>query len=59
MTSRMHLKHGRSAGNGAYVQKGTTSMLWWPVGAKLVFGQMAESVPVFMDTLSIHKTENA
>jgi hypothetical protein len=24
MTSRMHLKNGRSAGNSAYMQKGTT-----------------------------------
>jgi hypothetical protein len=24
-TSRMHLKNGRSAGNGAYAQKGITS----------------------------------
>jgi hypothetical protein len=53
-------KNGRSAGNSAYVQKGTTSRLWWPVGTKLVFDQMAEPFPVIMDTLFyIHKSGSA
>jgi hypothetical protein len=46
-TSRTHLKNGRSAGNGAYSRKETTSrvMVAYP---KSVFDQMAVSVPEIM-----------
>jgi hypothetical protein len=39
----MNLKHGRSTGNGAYVQERQ-------IGPKLVFDQMATPVPEIMDT---------
>jgi hypothetical protein len=32
----MHLKNGKSSGNGAYMLKNTTLKVWWPVGSKLV-----------------------
>jgi hypothetical protein len=41
-------KNDRSAGNGTYTWKGTTSR--WSVGIKLVFDQMAVPVPEIMDT---------
>jgi hypothetical protein len=36
-TSRMHLKNGRSAGNGAYMREGTTSRVMVANRPKLVF----------------------
>jgi hypothetical protein len=46
----MHLQNDRGAGNGAYTRKGTIfQVLWWPVGPKLVFDQMAAPVPEIMD----------
>jgi hypothetical protein len=47
----MHLKNGRSSGNGAYVQKGITSRVM-VVSTKLVFDQMAAPIPEIMDTNS-------
>jgi hypothetical protein len=46
-TYRMHLKNGRSAGNGAKAREGITPR--WPVDPKLVFYQMAAPVPEIMD----------
>jgi hypothetical protein len=45
MTSRMHLKNGRSTGNGGYAQKGTTLKVMVASRQKLVFDQMVASVP--------------
>jgi hypothetical protein len=43
MTSMMHLKNGRRAGNCAYTWKGNTLKVR-PVSPKLVFDHMAASV---------------
>jgi hypothetical protein len=53
MTSRMHLKNGRSTGNGACRRRGLLRGWWWPVGPKLVFDQMAAPVPEIMDVISV------
>jgi hypothetical protein len=46
----MHLKNGRSAGNGAYAQKGTTWRVMVASSPKIIFfDQMAEPVPEIMD----------
>jgi hypothetical protein len=45
----MHLTNGKSAGNGAYMQMGTTLMVKVPVGPKLVFDQIAAPVPEIME----------
>jgi hypothetical protein len=42
--SRMHLKNGRSTGNGAYAWKGLLRRGWWPVGPKLDFDKKEASV---------------
>jgi hypothetical protein len=43
-------KNGRSAGNGEYWRKGTTSrVMVWPLGPRLHFVQMPERVPGTMD----------
>jgi hypothetical protein len=51
MTSRMHLKHGRSTGNGAYMQKGPTSRVMVASRPKEVSDQMAVQVPEIMDII--------
>jgi hypothetical protein len=47
-------KKGRSTGNGAYTQNGTTSRVMVVVGPKFVFDQMAAPVPKIMDSSSIY-----
>jgi hypothetical protein len=44
-TSRMNLKNGRSAGNGAYIGRELLWGCWLPVGPKLFFDQMEAPVP--------------
>jgi hypothetical protein len=43
------IKDGRSAGNGAYARKGTTSRVMVACRPKLAFDQMAARVPEIMD----------
>jgi hypothetical protein len=45
----MHLQNGGSAGNDAYVQKGTTSRVMVASRPKVSSGQMAALVPEIMD----------
>jgi hypothetical protein len=45
----MHLKNDRSAGNGAYARKRTTSRVKVASRLKVSFDQMAEPVPEIMD----------
>jgi hypothetical protein len=45
----MHLKNGRSSGNGAYAQKGTALRVMVANSPKFSFYQMAVSVPEIMD----------
>jgi hypothetical protein len=45
----MHLKSGRSAGNGAHTKKGTTSRVMVTSSPKIIFDQMAAPVPEIMD----------
>jgi hypothetical protein len=47
------LKNGRSAGNGVYMQKGTTSRVMGASRPKLVIYQMAARVLEIMDTSSV------
>jgi hypothetical protein len=51
----MHFKNGRSAGNGAYVWKGTTSRVMVASKPKVSSDKMAAPVPEIMD-YSIHIT---
>jgi hypothetical protein len=53
MTSRTHLKNGRSPGNGVYVQMGTTLRVMEAI-RPIVLDQMAASVPEIMDTSNIY-----
>jgi hypothetical protein len=46
-------KNGRSTGNCAYAQKGTTSRVMVVSSATLIFEQMAAPVPKIMDTRGI------
>jgi hypothetical protein len=49
-TSRMHLKQGRSSGNGAYMQEGEFSRVIMDNRPKTIFDQMAAPVPEIMDS---------
>jgi hypothetical protein len=49
MTSRKHLKNIRSAGNGPYALKETTSRAIMASSTQLVFDQMTAPVPETMD----------
>jgi hypothetical protein len=48
--STMHLKNGRSVGNGAYKRgRGLLRGWWWPACPKLISDQMEAQVPEIMD----------
>jgi hypothetical protein len=49
-TSRMHLKKGRSTGNGAYERKRTSSKVMVASRPRVSFSQIEVSVPEIMDT---------
>jgi hypothetical protein len=49
MTSRMHLKSGRSTGNGAYAQNGTSSRVMVASSPKVSFDHIESPVPEIMD----------
>jgi hypothetical protein len=44
----MHLKNGKSIGNGAYMQKGTNLGVMVASRPKVFFGRMAAPVPEIM-----------
>jgi hypothetical protein len=50
MTSRMHLKNGRSARDGSYAQTGTTSSVMEARRPKVSVYQTAERVPEIIDS---------